>query len=213
VSFNIPGPDLSATAFAESLELLEGRPLAVVNTTSTSGDFLSKLSAPGRIVITSTANSSENQHSHFAGFFTEALAGTAADADKDKSVSLLEAFVFAKRETARFFESEKRLLTEHAMLDDNGDGKGSLEIDNESEDGKVAARFVLASQTLNADDPNGAERLRLNVAARKLVSRVEQLKRNKNTMLEKEYLLELEAVLTDLAKNRRAFRATPGATQ
>ena len=48
-----------------------------------------------------------------------------ADTDKDERVSLLEAFVYAKREVARAYETDTRLATEHAMLDDDGDRRGS----------------------------------------------------------------------------------------
>ena len=51
-----------------------------------------------------------------------ALAEDGADLDKDERVSMLEAFTFARAEVGRVYERDNRLLTEHAMLDDDGDG-------------------------------------------------------------------------------------------
>ncbi len=46
------------------------------------------------------------------------------DLDKDGQTSLFEAFLAASRRTEEFYETEGRLATEHALLDDNGDGNG-----------------------------------------------------------------------------------------
>ena len=46
------------------------------------------------------------------------LTGTEADGDKDGRVSVFEAFDFAKKEVARSYEADKKLLTEHAVLSD-----------------------------------------------------------------------------------------------
>ena len=48
-----------------------------------------------------------------------------ADLDKDEQVSLLEAFLVASERVAAFYASESRLATEHALIDDNGDGLGT----------------------------------------------------------------------------------------
>ena len=54
-----------------------------------------------------------------------AITDPTADLDKDGQTSLLEAFVMASRRTAEFYEAEGRLVTEHALLDDNGDSLGT----------------------------------------------------------------------------------------
>lgn len=122
--FNLRGPDLSATELAEWLKPFH-RPLVVVNCASSSSPFLNKLSASGRIIVTATRSGSEENYARFGKFMAEAITDPAADLDKDGQTSLLETFIMASRRVGEFYESEGRLATEHALLDDNGDGLGT----------------------------------------------------------------------------------------
>jgi hypothetical protein len=45
--------------------------------------------------------------------------------DKDGQVSLLEAYLTACRDLDEYYKQEARLATEHALVDDNGDGLGT----------------------------------------------------------------------------------------
>ena len=58
----------------------------------------------------------------FARYWVEALQDPAADADKSDSISAMEAFSYAATKTAAFYDSQKRLATEHAVFDDVGHG-------------------------------------------------------------------------------------------
>ncbi len=201
---NLPGPDLSAAELAAALDPLAGRTVVVVIAAPSSAPFIQALSAPGRVVITATANAAENQHTRFGGYFVDAFAEDTADLDKDKQVSLLEAFQFATREVARAFETEGRIRTEHALLDDNGDGSGSRQPGNDSGDGLLAARVHLQAP---AAGDGGAEALALQIQARRLVDQIEEMKRKKHLLEVDDYLAQLESLLVELAHNRRAYRA------
>jgi hypothetical protein len=206
--FNIPGPDLSAAELAGALEPLSERTLVVVNTTAASAPFLEAVAAPGRVVITATAAAGENQHTRFAGWFVTAFATAAADSNKDHSVSLLEAFDYARRAVARDYEREGGLLTEHAQIDDNGDGVGTRVPTADGADGAVAATLHLGAVP-SATSPKPSldqERLALQIEARELVDRIEALKRRKRTLELSLYEHQLEALLVPLARNRRVFR-------
>jgi hypothetical protein len=122
--FNLRGPDISAAELADWLAAID-RPMAVINTASASGPFLRPLSSPNRIVLTATRSGDEQNFARFGGFLAEAIADPEADLDKDGQVSLLEAFLKASQQTAEFYSSRSRLATEHALLDDNGDGLGT----------------------------------------------------------------------------------------
>ena len=63
----------------------------------------------------------------FARYWAEALRDPAADTDKNESVSALEAFHFAERKTTEFYDTQKRLSTEHAVLEDTGKGEGETQ--------------------------------------------------------------------------------------
>ena len=118
-----------------------------MNTASASGAFVGALSGRDRTIVTATATGGERNAPRFGGFFVEALAGAdaAADLDKDGRVSILEAFEYAKRRVAEAYQKAGNLLAEHAMLDDNGDGKGSLEPDPLAGDGALARTMVLTA--------------------------------------------------------------------
>ena len=75
--------------------------------------------------MTATRNGAEQYNTLFGGYFVEALTSETADTDKNKRISVLEAFRFAKGEVAKAYEREGLLATEHALLDDNGDGLGT----------------------------------------------------------------------------------------
>ena len=207
VLFNLPGPDLSAKELDDALEPLSDRALAVVNTAPSSGAFVQHLSAPNRVVIAATSGGAENQHTLFAAHFVDAFAEAGADADKDARVSLLEAFDYARREVDRAYRLDHRLLSEHAQLDDNGDGVGSREPGPAAADGALAGRFYLA--VADTGDPSTAEgraRLVLQVEARRLVDSIESLKRRKLGLEQSDYETRLETLLVELALNRRAHR-------
>ncbi len=203
--FNLPGPDLSAADLAEALDGAGERPLAVVNTAPASAPFAPVLARPGRVVITATARSAENDHTRFAGHFVAAYGGRAADADRDGRVSLLEAFHYAARETAREYSGRQQIATEHAVLEDDGDGRGSREPAADGDgDGFAAARFHLAA--VAAPGTASPRMLALEREARDLVTRIAALRRQRAALSPEGYLAALEELLVSLALNRRALR-------
>ena len=119
--FNLPGPDMAASEFAPLLAKLPTRQIVFINTTSASGPFVTELSGPGRTIVTATRNGAEQYATLFGGYFVDALTTDTADADKNRRVSILEAFAHAKAEVGRAYTREGLLAPEHAMLDDNGD--------------------------------------------------------------------------------------------
>jgi hypothetical protein len=122
--FNLRGPDFSAAELAEWLKPAQ-RPLIIVNTASCSGAFIKPLSAPNRVIVTATRSGGEINFAHFGEYMAESIGSPAADLDKDEQTSLLEAFLMASRRVADFYKDEGRLATEHALIDDNGDGLGT----------------------------------------------------------------------------------------
>ena len=140
--FNIPGPDLTAEDMALLLTGLGDRRVTFVNTASASGPFVRALSGPNRTIIAATRTGRERNVTRFGLHFVDAFAEDGADVDKDSRVSMLEAFSYALREVQRQYESANLLMTEHAVLDDNGDGEGSRELDEPEGDGALARMCV-----------------------------------------------------------------------
>ena len=204
--FNLPGPDISAEELGAALDLLGQRQLVIVNTAAASGPFIKRLTATNRIVITATASGQELHAPLFAGFFVSAFATAGADRDKDERISMLEAFDFARREVQRSYDSDKRLLIEHALLDDNGDGEGSLEPGEFEADGMLAHRVYL-QQPLSAATGASSELVAMLQRKQQLEQSIRDLKLQRGNMERDSYYDRLETLLIDLALLSRRIRA------
>jgi hypothetical protein len=213
--FNLPGPDMAPEDFDALLKKLPTKQIVFVNTTSSSGPFVEALSAPGRTIVTATRNGAEQFATLFGGFFVDALTSDAADMDKNKRISVLEAFQYAKAETARAYEREGLLATEHALLDDNGDKEGAQDPGQAGKDGKVSPDGKVASVVslgVTGDDGLPADpKLRaLHLERRDLERRVEQLRLLKDSMPPAKYTAELERLATAIALKTREIRTAEG---
>jgi hypothetical protein len=206
--FNVPGMDMSDVDFNAQLQKLSKQVVAFVNAASASGDFVKKLSGPNRVVVTATKSGFERNETLFAGHFVGAYVKDGADTDKDGRVSLLESFTFARREVQREYETTNRLQTEHAMLDDNGDGAGRADPAPQGPDGSMASKFFLQPSAglsaAAASDPKVAPLL---ATQSKLQFQLDSLRMAKGKMKEEEYEKALEDVLTKIAENASALRA------
>jgi hypothetical protein len=209
--FNLPGPDVSPADFNTQFRKLPTKQIVFVDTTSASGPFLNDLSAPGRTIITATRNGAENFSTLFGGYFVDALTGDEADADKNRRVSMLEAFQFAKAAVQRAYEKEGLLSTEHALLDDNGDKSGSADPSTNGPDGKVASLLAIGSAADAAALPADPKLRALVLEQRELEHRVESLRLLKESMDPAKYQSELEKLVTDLALKTREIRSLEGA--
>ena len=206
---NLPGPDMTATEFAVALDAFGDHPMVFVNLSSASGEFVKILSAPNRTIITATKSGMERNQSVFGQFFVAAFVGDEADADNDERLSVLEAFSYARAEVSRAYDEDQLLLSEHAMLDDNGDGTGSADPGPDAKDGSLAATLLLtgASHTSMAgaasDDPVLAA---LYADKGRLEQAIAELRRRKASLEKDEYEDQLEALLIDLALTNRGIR-------
>lgn len=124
---HLAGRDPSETDFARWFADVKCREQVFWLTQSNSGWFVKPLSEPGRIIIAATAADDESNETEFPHALATVLQGPAdkIDADQDGEISVAELYLSVIRETKRRFESDRRLPTEHAQLDDNGDGKGT----------------------------------------------------------------------------------------
>jgi len=207
--FNLRGPDMTAAAFKPLLAKVKGR-VVFVNTTSASGPFLAELSGPNRTIITATRNGAETYDTLFGGHFVEALTSEAADLDKNKRISVLESFQFATAEVQRAYEREGLLMTEHALLDDDGDKEGTQKIGPTTKDGKVASVVSLGaidSGTAGMDPKVAA----LYAERREMERRVENLRLLKDSMDPARYMSELEMLGVAIGRKTQEIRAAEAA--
>lgn len=201
--FNLVGPDLSAAEYNQLLSALPTRRVVVFNMASASGEFVKSLSAKGRIVVTATRNGQETNATRFAGFFIAALKATDGDTDQDGHTSVLEAFVYATRLTDDFYKRAGRLATEHALIDDNGDGVGREK--PEAGEGLLARATYLDSLSIDEAAATAATGKLMKERAR-LEGEIEQLLARKANMPEAEYEATLERLFIELAKVNRSIK-------
>jgi hypothetical protein len=193
--FNLVGPDLKASEWADLLKPLASR-VVFVDTTAVSFPFLRHLAGPGRTVVTATDSTAQEFETVFGGFFVRAFEDPSADADKNGRVSLFEAFVYASAATRSWYEQRGQLPTERPLIDDDGDGVGH-EAWNPGSDGALARATFLQPSSVPAD-PAAAAALR---RQRELESQIDDLKRRRASMPPAEYDAELERLLLELARS------------
>jgi len=199
---NLPGPDLSAAELATLLDRVPAARQLVVNMTSASGGAIEALRKPSRVLITATKTGTERNATVFARYWVEALRDPAADADKNEIISALEAFHYAQRKTSEFYESQKRLATEHSLLEDTGKGAGVRAPSPENSQGLRAAAFPLVRLGAAKSLANSPEKRKLLERKEALERQIDELKYAKASMAPEAYRKQLEALLLELARTQ-----------
>ena len=213
--FNMQGPDLTPEELKLALnERPEQEEWVIIQASAASGPFLAPLSGSKRIVLTATRSGDELSVSRLGGILPETLQDPDADLDQDDQVSLLEAFISSGLRVTAFYESEKRLVTEHALLDDNGDGKGTpqdwfrgLRMVKRAADG-VSTDGIRAKQLHLIPSPWEAERTSEWREQRdRLERQLQELKERKDKLKGQAYQEQLEQVVEQLAALYRETRS------
>ena len=202
--FNLRGPDVSADDLKTWLAGVKA-PTAVVDCSAASAPFLQALAGPNRVVISATKSGGEQNFARFGEFLSQAVADPAADLDKDDQTSLWEAFLAASRKTDEFYQTDGRLQTEHPLLDDNGDKRGT------PPDWFRGTRATKRAEGGAAPDGVHAHRIALVQSAAeraltpaqratrdRLEEELERLRERKSSMTERDYLRELELLLRQI---------------
>ncbi len=132
---NLPGPDLQNAEFAKLFEGLKAREQVFVLTTSTSGSWIKSLSAKNRTILAATEAEWETNETEYPHELARVMAATDLttgdlDADLDGQFSLFDLHITTVRNIAKSYFEGELLSTEHGLLDDDGDGRGTeLQID------------------------------------------------------------------------------------
>ena len=202
--FNIPGPDITGLELAGLLDRVPANRQLVVNATSSSGASIEFLRKPNRIVIAATKTGTEKNATVFARYWAEALRAPEADVDKNESVSALEAFHYAQRKTKEFFDTQKRLATEHAVLEDTGKGSGVATIGNgpdpDTGEGRLAATFTVVRLGANAAAAKDPAKKALLDQKDQIETAIDELKYQKAAMAADDYKKQLTRLLLELAR-------------
>ena len=201
--FNLRGPDVAGKELNEWLG--KNRKVAIVNCASASAPFINRLSGKNRVVVTATKSGLEHNYARFGEYLAKVIADASIDLDKDGQTSLLEAWLVAARRTQDFYKENGRLATEHALIDDNGDERGTRF------DAFVGLRPVARSKGGALDGFRAHQwhlvrgQLERSMPARLVAERDElelaviRLRENRSDYREEVYYAELEQLLVPLA--------------
>jgi len=195
--FNLVGPDLESAEWAALLKQIPGR-VVLVNTASASFPFLERLAGPRRVLITATDSPAQRYDTVFPEYFIRALTDPAADLDKNERVSIWEAFAAASAAVGRHYQQRGQLSTEHALLDDNGDGIGS-EVTTPGDDGSLASRTYL-DESLPGAQPTDEVLLKWLQRRSMLEAEIEDLKIRRQFLPPAEYAKEFERLMIELSQ-------------
>ena len=204
--FNLVGDDVSDKEFQYWLKPHEG-PLVFINTSSCSAPFIKALSGPNRVVATATKSGYEQNFCRFGGYMAAALGQAEADLDKDGAVSVLEAFLIASRKVGEYYRENDRLVSENALLDDNGDGRGTpadwfrgVRIEKKAKGNSNADGLLsrLVFPVVSAAEKEIPEPLRKKRA--EVESKIETMRSLKKTLEADIYYRDLEKLFLDLAR-------------
>lgn len=196
---NIPGQDISATELNDALNKIAARQ-AIILTTSGSGGAIKKLQKDKRVIISATKAGSERNATVFARFWVEAFRDASADTDKNQTLTALEAYKYAKVKTKDYFDTLKRLATEHPLLEDTGKGEGEADPSAGNGQGLVAGRFPLmhlGSATAIAATPAKQALIK---RKDELETSIDELKYKKAAMDLPAYNKQMQGLLLELAK-------------
>lgn len=202
--FNFRGTDAGSKEIAGWLKPLK-QEVVVIQCASASGGWVKALAGANRIIVTATKGPDEVFYTRFGESFAKAIGGLAeADLDADEQVSLLEAFLFSSHQVVEFYEKEGRIATEHAVLDDNGDGAATrsevfhgveptLAPEGSKPDGDRARQLTLV---LSEDEQKLSPEIR--VRRDGLEAKLRALKRKRSEMQEDAFFTEAEKILREL---------------
>lgn len=198
--FNLPGPDVSGEQLAQWCDKIAATRQLIVNTTSASGGSVKALQRHDRVVISATKSGTEKNATVFARYWVEALQDPGADTDKNQIITGLEAFAYATRKTAAFYDTEKRLATEHAQFEEGGKAAPVRAAAADSDAGRMLASFALVR--LGGAAQAGADPAKLALLKQKeqLEQRIDLLKYQRAAMPADEYRTQLSQALVALAK-------------
>lgn len=197
---NIPGADATGLEIAQWMDRVQAQKQAIILTTSSSGAAIDVLRRDNRVVVAATKSGTERLATQFARYWVEALRNPEADADKNEIVSVLEAYRYTDKKVVDFYETQKRLATEHAMLEDTGKGGGVRAPSPENGQGLLAAQTALLHFGALQQAAKSPEKQALLKQREEIEAKIEKLKYEKAAMPVAEYRKALSALLLELAK-------------
>jgi hypothetical protein len=195
---NIMGPDVTGKEYVALIDSLGANRAVVVSSTSSSGGMFETMSGRNRVLV-AASRSGEKEDTVFYEYFLMGLKGLTADEDKDKKVSVWEAFKYATSGVERFYKEQQRIMTEHAGL--AAGGTAQVAATASDQDTPILARVtsLSADRAITVADP----KLQVLLNERKSIEQeIEKHRLDKNLLSEAEYEKRLELIVQLARKNQ-----------
>jgi hypothetical protein len=199
---SIMGQDLTGTEYGKLIDSLNPGRSVVVSGSDSSGGLFEKIPAKNRVIVASS-RATEKEPAVFYDYFVEGLKGLAADEDKDKKVSVWEAFKYANAGVERFFKEQTRLQTEHGGVAANGAKQVAANVSDQ--DVPVLARVT----SINADRAVVVADARLQALLNEkkaIEQKIEDLRLQKSLMAVDEYDKRLESLIIELTRKNQQIQ-------
>jgi len=191
--FNNVGPDLTGTEFGKLLSTVPASRIVVVNSTLASGGATEAMAGKNRMIVSATKSGFEANDTVFYGYFLEGMQNAAADENKDRKVSVWEAFKFAVDRTDRFYKDAGRIATEHPQISDNGGPMVGVD---------PLAPVMSSLTAFNVDRPVTVADSKLQALLdeqKQIQQKIEALQINKANMLAEDFNKQIEDLILQLA--------------
>ncbi|MYC75844.1 DUF3857 domain-containing protein [Candidatus Poribacteria bacterium] len=155
IKFNLRGRDITEAEYVTLINNVPTENQILIFGFPYSARFVPQLSAPGRIILTSSSpNEGYSLQAGFGDIFVDAFSTADNDINGDRDISVLEAFLSLQTRTKEWYENDGTIQSEHPHLDDNGDGNATrnLTIDPEAsrvegtDDGALAGKSFLGKR-------------------------------------------------------------------
>jgi len=200
---SIMGQDLTGTEYGKLIDSLNPARSVVVSGSDSSGGLFDKISAKNRVIVASS-RATEKEPAVFYEYFLQGLKGLAADEDKDRKVSIWEAFKYATAGVERFFKEQTRIQTEHGGVAANGAPQVAANVADQ--EAPVLARVTAfnADRAIVVADP----KLQALLDEKKAIDqKIESLRLQKALLPEAEYDKRLEDLILELSRKNQQIQA------
>ena len=153
--FNLRGRDITEVEYVMLINSIPAENQVLIFGFPYSGRLVPQLSAPGRLILTSSSpNEGYSLQAGFGDILVDAFSTADNDVNGDRDISVLEAFLSLQTRTKAWYENDGTIQSEHPHLDDNGDGSATrnLTLDPEvarvegTDDGALAEKTFLGKR-------------------------------------------------------------------
>lgn len=194
--FNLSGPDLTDDDLKAMLDSVPAETQLLVNTSSASGAIRENLETDKRTLILATRSGVERHATRFGSYFAAGLTDATADVDKNSIITAAEAFEFAARQVADFYDRNGQLATEHPHLA-----------------GSDADRFGLARLGARKSESDNPELRELLSRRDSLNATIDELRLRRDQMSPDDYQSELLQNMLELATLEESIETVEAAEQ